>query len=206
MYHASMKKSLSPLKTFVAIACLCAPALNVLAQSLPQGQPRRLLTYEGDLKEARIKSHAALPPWLAKCDTPFYEVFSIRTLGSTPATIALFIGGSAREEVLTYTLIPDAVKSCASLSRLDGYTIRRPMPMPKGGYSEIVPVLNAKGEVVYLLHEEKLPTSNQGGASFTRTLLALSGKTLKQTARVTKSGANAEQLVDAAIPFTTLLK
>ncbi len=194
------------MKPIFAIICLCFLGFDVHAQTLPGGQPRPLLTYGGDLKEVRINSEAALPQWLAKCDPPFYEVFSIRTLAAAPAFIAVFIGGSAREEVITYTLIPTAIKSCSSISRLGSYTFRRPVPMPNGGYSEIFPILNAKGEVAYLLHEEKSLASGSGGAALTRTLLALTGKSLRQVARVTKTNGDAEQLPDALIPFAALLK
>lgn len=194
------------MKSIFAIACLCFLGFDGHAQTLPNGQPRPLLAYGGDLKEARINSEAALPQWLAKCDPPFYEIFSIRTLSATSALIAVFIGGSAREEIVTYTLIPAAIKSCASIARLDSYTFRRPVPTAKRGYSEIFPVLNAKGEVAYLLHEEKSLSSAPGAAALTRTLLALSGKSLKQVARVTKANVDSEQLADTLIPFATLLK
>lgn len=179
---------------------------HAYAQTLPSGQPRGLLVYEGGLKEARISSEPVFPLWISKCDPPYYQVFSIRTTPTARVLLSVFIGGSAREEVITYRLIPETVKSCAAISNLNSYTVRRPTQMAKGEYSEIFPVLNAENEVKYLLHEEKSFASTGGSVALARTLLALTEKSFKQVARITKTDVDAAQSADAAIPFASLLK
>ncbi len=197
------------MKIVIAMFALCCVGADAGAQALPNALPRPLLEYAAGLKEVRIRSEPALPQWLAKCDPPFYEAFAVRTGDGANATIAVFIGGSAREEVISYTLIPAQVKSCAAIARPGSrasYTLRRPMPLPKGEYSEIFPILNAGNEVVYLLHEEKSLSKSENNASVTRTLLALTGKSLTQVARVTKANADAAQSVDTLVPFAALMQ
>jgi hypothetical protein len=194
------------MKIALVLVLVSLSGFDVNAQALPSGLPRALLIYDGDLKEARIKSEQTMPQWLSKCDPPFYEVFSIRTTPTARVLLAVFIGGNAREEVITYTLIPETVKSCATIGSLDSYTFRRSAKMQKGEYSDIFPILNARNEVRYLLHEEKSLSSVQGSASLARALLSLTATSLTRAARTIKTDVDPAQSVDAAIPFATLLK